>query len=88
MQNDKNPFMPFCRGLRGRGRSLSRKYRKEILDSPRATPIREIAQKQMNLDIVDTESFSPDDSIQELSLLPRESLMFMTGHRRNTSAMR
>ena len=64
MQNDKNPFMPFVEDFEAEAESFLRKYCKEVLDSPQATPIRDIAQKQMNLDIVDTESLSPDDSIQ------------------------
>lgn len=64
MQNDKNPFMPFVEDFEAEAEAFLRKYCKKVLDSPQATPIREIAQKQMNLDIVDTESLSPDDSIQ------------------------
>ena len=64
MQNDKNPFMPFVEDFEAEAEAFLRKYCKEVLDSPQATPIREIALKQMNLDIVDTESLSPDDSIQ------------------------
>ena len=64
MQNDKNPFMPFVENFEAEAEAFLRKYCKEVLDSPQATPIRDIAQKQMNLDIVDTESLSPDDSIQ------------------------
>lgn len=64
MQNDKNPFMPYVEDFETEAESFLRKYCKEVLDSPQATPIREIAQKQMNLDIVDSESLSPDDSIQ------------------------
>lgn len=64
MQNDKNPFMPFVEDFEAEAEAFLRKYCKEVLDSPQATPIRDIAQKQMNLDIVDTESLSPDDSIQ------------------------
>lgn len=64
MQNDKNPFMPFVEDFEAEAETFLRKYCKEVLDSPQATPIRDIAQKQMNLDIVDTESLSPDDSIQ------------------------
>lgn len=64
MQNDKNPFMPFVEDFEAEAEAFLRKYCKEVLNSPQATPIREIAQKQMNLDIVDTESLSPDDSIQ------------------------
>lgn len=64
MQNDKNPFMPFVEDFEAEAEAFLRKYCKEVLDSPQATPIREIAQKQMNLDIVETESLSPDDSIQ------------------------
>jgi len=64
MQNDKNPFMPFIEDFETEAETFLRKYCKGVLDSPQATPIREIAQKQMNLDIVDTESLSPDDSIQ------------------------
>lgn len=64
MRNDKNPFMPFVEDFEAEAEAFLRKYCKEVLDSPQATPIREIAQKQMNLDIVDTESLSPDDSIQ------------------------
>lgn len=64
MQNDKNPFMPFVEDFETEAEAFLRKYCKEVLDSPRATPIREIAQKQMNLDIVESESLSPDDSIQ------------------------
>ena len=64
MQNDKNPFMPFVEDFEAEAEAFLRKYCKEVLDSPQATPIREIAQKQMTLDIVDTESLSPDDSIQ------------------------
>lgn len=64
MQNDKNPFMPFVEDFEAEAETFLRKYCKEVLDSPQATPIREIAQKQMNLDIIDTESLSPDDSIQ------------------------
>lgn len=64
MQNDKNPFMPFVEDFEAEAEAFLRKYCKEVLDSPQATPIRDIAQKQMNLDIVETESLSPDDSIQ------------------------
>lgn len=64
MQNDKNPFMPFVEDFEEEAEAFLRKYCKEVLDSPQATPIWDIAQKQMNLDIVDTESLSPDDSIQ------------------------
>jgi len=64
MQNEKNPFMPFVEDFEAEAEAFLRKYCKEVLDSPQATPIREIAQKQMNLDIVETESLSPDDSIQ------------------------
>lgn len=64
MQNNKNPFMPFVEDFEAETEVFLRKYCKEILDSPQATPIRDIAQKQMNLDIVETESLSPDDSIQ------------------------
>lgn len=64
MQNDKNPFMPFVEDFEAEAEAFLQKYCKEVLDSPQATPIREIAQKQMNLDIVETESLSPDDSIQ------------------------
>lgn len=64
MQNDKNPFMPFVEDFEAEAEAFLRKYCKEVLDSPQATPIREIALKQMSLDIVDTESLSPDDSIQ------------------------
>lgn len=64
MQNDKNPFMPFVEDFEAEAENFLRKYCKEVLDSPQATPIRDITQKQMNLDIVDTESLSPDDSIQ------------------------
>ena len=64
MQNDKNPFMPFVEDFEAEAEAFLRKYCKEILDSPQATPILDIAQKQMNLDIVDSESLSPDDSIQ------------------------
>ena len=58
MQNDKNPFMPFVEDFEAEAESFLRKYCKEVLNSPQATPIRDIAQKQMNLDIVDTESLS------------------------------
>lgn len=64
MQNDKNPFMPYVEDFEAEAEAFLRKYCKEVLDKPQATPIWEIAQKQMNLDIVDTESLSPDDSIQ------------------------
>lgn len=64
MQKDRNPFMPFVEDFEIEAEAFLQKYCKEVLDSPQATPIREIAQKQMNLDIVDTESLSPDDSIQ------------------------
>lgn len=64
MQNDKNPFMPFVEDFEAEAEAFLRKYCKEALDSPQATPIRDIAQKQMNLDIIDTESLSPDDNIQ------------------------
>lgn len=64
MQNNKNPFMPFVEDFESEAETFLRKYCKEVLDSPQATPIKDIAQKQMNLDIVDTESLSPDDSIQ------------------------
>lgn len=64
MQNDKNPFMPFVEDFEAEAEGFLRKYCKEVLESPQATPIRERAQKQMNLDIVDTESLSPDNSIQ------------------------
>lgn len=64
MQNDKNPFMPFVEDFEVEAEAFLRKYCKEVLDKPQATPIWDIAQKQMNLDIVDTESLSPDDSIQ------------------------
>lgn len=64
MQNDKNPFMPFVEDFEAEAEAFLRKYCKEVLDSPQATPIWDIAQKQMNLDIVDTESLSFDDSIQ------------------------
>lgn len=64
MQNDNNPFMPFVEDFEMEAEAFLRKYRKEVLDKPQATPIWDIAQKQMNLDIVDTESLSPDDSIQ------------------------
>lgn len=64
MQNDKNPFMPYVEDFEAEAEAFLRKYCKEVLDSPQATPIRDIAKRQMNLDIVDTESLSPDDSIQ------------------------
>lgn len=64
MQNDRNPFMPFVEDFEAEAEAFLRKYCKEVLDSPQAIPIREIALKQMSLDIVDTESLSPDDSIQ------------------------
>ena len=64
MQNDKNPFMPFVEDFEVEAETFLQKYCKEVLDHPQATPIWDIAQKQMNLDIVDTESLSPDDSIQ------------------------
>ena len=56
--------MPFVEDFESEAETFLRKYCKEVLDSPQATPIKDIAQKQMNLDIVDTESLSPDDSIQ------------------------
>lgn len=64
MQNDNNPFMPFVEDFEVEAETFLRKYCKEVLDQPQATPIWDIAQKQMNLDIVDTESLSPNDSIQ------------------------
>lgn len=64
MQNDNNPFMPFVEDFEVEAEAFLRKYCKEVLDKPQATPIWDIAQKQMNLDIVDTESLSPNDSIQ------------------------
>lgn len=64
MQNDKNPFMPFVEDFEAEAENFLRKYCKEVLDSPQATPIKEIAQKQMSLDIIDTESLSPNNSIQ------------------------
>lgn len=64
MQNDKNPFMPFVEDFEVEAETFLQKYCKEVLNHPQATPIWDIAQKQMNLDIVDTESLSPDDSIQ------------------------
>lgn len=64
MQKDKNPFTPFVEDFEEEAEAFLRKYCKEVLNSPQATPIRDIAQRQMNLDIVDTESLSPDESIQ------------------------
>lgn len=64
MQNNRNPFMPFIEDFEAEAEAFLRKYCKKVLDKPQATPIWEIAQKPMNLDIVDTESLSPDDSIQ------------------------
>ena len=64
MQNDKNPFMPFVEDFEAEAEAFLRKYCKEVLDGPQATPIWKIALNQMSLDIVDSESLSPDDSIQ------------------------
>lgn len=64
MQNDRNPFTPFVEDFETEAEAFLRKYCKEVLDKPQATPIWNIAEKQMNLDIVNTESLSPDNSIQ------------------------
>lgn len=64
MQNERNPFRPFVEDFEEEAEAFLRKYCKEALDKPQATPIWDIAKKQMNLDIVDTETLSPDDSIQ------------------------
>lgn len=64
MQNDRNPFRPFVESFEEEAEAFLQKYCKEVLDKPQATPIWDIAKKQMNLDIVDTETLSPDDSIQ------------------------
>ena len=64
MQIDRNPFMSFVEDFEAEAELFLRRYCKDVLDSPQATPIRDIAQKQMNLDIVDTERLSPDDNIQ------------------------
>ncbi len=64
MQNDKNPFMPFVEDFEEEAERFLQKYCKEVLDKPQATPIWDIAKKQMNLDIVTTEILSPDGSIQ------------------------
>ena len=64
MRNNKKPSKPFVVDFEAEAEAFLRKYCKEVLDTPQATPIRDIAQKRMSLDIVDTERLSSDDSIQ------------------------
>lgn len=64
MRNNKKPSKPFVVDFEAEAEAFLQKYCKEVLDTPQATPIRDIAQKGMSLDIVDTERLSSDDSIQ------------------------
>lgn len=61
---DVKLFLPFVDDFDEEATRFLEKYCKHVLESPQPTPIRDIAIKKMTLDIVDTESLSPDDSIQ------------------------
>lgn len=71
MQNEKNPFMTFVEDFEAEAEAFLQKYCKKALNKPQATPIRDIAQKQMNLDIVTARAFLPMTASKELLLLPR-----------------
>ena len=58
-----NRFLPFIEDFDEEATHFLQKYCAEVLESPQPTPIKDIATAKMNLDIVDTESLSPDDSV-------------------------
>lgn len=66
MVQGRNPFMPFIDKLDfdAEAEKFLSKYCSEALRTPMPIPIWDIAKKKMSLDIIQTESLSPDGSVQ------------------------
>ncbi len=61
----ENPFFHYVDDFEEEAEAFLRKYNcADAIENPRRIPIREIAEKLMSLDIVETEYLSPDDSTQ------------------------
>ena len=65
MANKQNPFKPFIKDFEAEAEKFLIKYGYEdALTDPRPIDIRDIVTRCMSLDVVDTESLSPDYSVQ------------------------
>ncbi|MBO6204577.1 MAG: hypothetical protein J6O13_13700 [Selenomonas sp.] len=64
MPDALNRFLPFVEDFDEEATLFLKRYCPEVFESPQPVPIKDIATAKMNLDIVDTESLSPDDSVQ------------------------
>lgn len=61
----ENPFFHYVDEFEEEAEAFLQKYNcADAIENPRRIPIREIAEKLMSLDIVETEYLSPDDSTQ------------------------
>lgn len=64
MPGEQHRFLPFIEDFEEEATAFLSRYCPEVLESPQPVPIKDIAITKMTLDIVNTESLSPDSSVQ------------------------
>ena len=64
MENVKNPFLSYIDDFEIEAEEFLKNYCPDVLNSPQKTPIWDIAKNKMNLDIIESESLSNDESVQ------------------------